>query len=254
MKNEAENTLKVIHLLEKRSNIISDQNTKIKISLDRGDFKKLKIEDGDLEKIFTTLEKSKQIKITSNILFDFNKSYKQLYASVRKKLFGNKVNISLSSYNNARLLIAVGKEFKKLKKEGEIVIIINDLKKLEGYKNKINQIDDTIVHQIFFKNNREILLDNKIKLSKPNLGSENDNFFDIIYANSNKKLNILDIEAKIGKLNKRPINILTDLGFTGEIKKLFFPSVSARAIMFINPITKNYLKNNNLKQLKFGKK
>lgn len=254
MKNVNENILKVIDLLEKRAKVASDKNTKIKIWLNSKDLHKFKIKDGDLEKIFLLLKQNGQIKILNDLIFDFNKLTKKISKSVIEKLFGRKEKKDWSNYDKALFAVRFDKEFKKMKKDGEIKIILTNLDKLNDYRKRIEEINNTVAHYLEFKKNREIILDGKKKLSKPDFDSENDNFFNFIYNNPNKKINIPEIEASIGALRKRPINILADLGFTGDIKKMFFPAVSNKAIEFINPITEKYLKDNRLKKLKLNKK
>jgi len=90
---------------------------------------------------------------------------------------------------------------------------------------------------------RQVLINNTFTLSTTNFNSENNNFIDYVISNPNKKLTKTDIEKGIGqqKLKKSLHQITSDLGFRGEIKKLFF-DVSKTAIYFRNNISENELK------------
>jgi len=252
MRNESKKIIEVVNLIRKRAKYFSG-DTNLKIGLKIKDLDKLKIKNEDLKAIFLMLEKNGQIKILNDLIFDFNGLIKKISQSVSKELFGKKGKKHLSSYDAARLSLRIDKEYKRIKENGEIQISLVSLDELNDFKKKLEIMEDVVIHRIEFKNNRKIILDGKIKLSKPDFYSENDNFFNFVYNNSNRKINISEIEAVVGKLKKRPVNILADLGFKGDTKKMFFPAVSAEAIMFINPITKKYLKDNNLKKLKLDK-
>jgi len=86
--------------------------------------------------------------------------------------------------------------------------------------------------------NREVKI-NGFRLSRPNFNSENEVVFDYLFRNPNRKIEISEIEAAVGRpLSKRLREIVRDLGFRKELREIFFPDISKSAIRFVNPITK----------------
>ncbi len=83
---------------------------------------------------------------------------------------------------------------------------------------------------------RQVVLNNAFILSSPNFNGENHNFIEYITQHTDVRLQKSQIEtdAKI-KLKKSFHSILNDLGFTGEIKKIFFEA-SKVAVKFRNNI------------------
>jgi hypothetical protein len=84
---------------------------------------------------------------------------------------------------------------------------------------------------------RMVLLNNTFILSKPHFNSENDNFIGYVLENTEKTISKKQFEEipKI-KLKKSFYQILNDLGFRGEIRKVFFDA-SKSAIKFRNHVS-----------------
>lgn len=254
MRNEEEKIVQVINLISRKGHL-SCNDSDVPVGLKRAEFDKLNINYQDLERIFLLLKQNGQIDIVSDLAFDINAQARAISDKVIKGIFKGKKTV-WDDYNTALYRVRCDKEYTRIKKEGDLQIIITNLSKLDNYKSSLEQAQDNRpVHWIKFKNNREILLDGKVRLAKPNLNSENDNFFQFVYDHPNEKLSLTKIEEGVhGKLTKRIINIVCDLGFTGDIKKLFFPAVSDTAVTFMNPISKKYLKDNKLSKLTLDKK
>ena len=90
--------------------------------------------------------------------------------------------------------------------------------------------------------NRKLKI-NGIIISKPNFDSENDVFADYIFKHPNEKITARDFENhKKNKMHKKFDVIIRDLGFYGNLKKLFFPNISIKAVEFRNPISRNDMK------------
>lgn len=113
-----------------------------------------------------------------------------------------------------------------------------------------------ILYQITYSTyTREIKLNN-ILIHKPDFDRENDRCFDFISKNANRKLTKQEIEEANGEpLKKELKHIVRDLGFTGDLVKVFFSGLSNEKIMFTNPITKQFafkhdLPNLNLQNLR----
>jgi hypothetical protein len=112
-------------------------------------------------------------------------------------------------------------------------------------------LHDAIYRITYSEHTRQIKL-NEILLSKPDFSSENELFFAFIFANSGRPVTKSEIESVVGEpLKKRIVDIVRDLGFKDEIKKVFFPVVKLDAVMFINPITRKYAVENDLPIINF---
>lgn len=104
----------------------------------------------------------------------------------------------------------------------------------------------------YSENTREIRLNN-ILIAKPDFNSENEIFFTFLYKNPNKRFSKEEIEQTQGKdfkFHKRLQQIVNDLGFKGNVRDLFFVGISEKGVMFRNPVTKETLKDLNIKWLK----
>ena len=81
----------------------------------------------------------------------------------------------------------------------------------------------------------EIIINDHYELHKPHFKSINDLVFGFLYKNSNKTFTKKEIEDSIGRSMGKSFNtILNELGFKGELRRLFFPNVSKIAIEFKN--------------------
>ncbi len=115
------------------------------------------------------------------------------------------------------------------------------------------------VYSISFLYNGVVLINN-IKLTKTQFDKENFRFLEYVVKRPGKKITLQEIEKGVSgknenfKFKKEIKNIIQNLGFTGDIKKLFFPNISNRAVEFRNPIYKKDLDDNNIKYLEFGSK
>lgn len=112
---------------------------------------------------------------------------------------------------------------------------------------------DVLYRVTYSDHTREVKLNN-IVLTKTDFDSENDNCFSYIYANPNRPIGLEELgEALKDKIKKRLAHIVRDLGFTKELKDIFFPVVTKTNVTFINPITKQYAYKHNLPPINFKK-
>ncbi|MFA5000486.1 MAG: hypothetical protein WC545_03955 [Patescibacteria group bacterium] len=136
--------------------------------------------------------------------------------------------------------------YKALKPIGQAV----EVKLLDGFKkyvedNKLNDYlifneSNAILHATY--ENRKLKV-NEIIIAKPRFDSENDYFAMFIVNNPNKKITSGEFaKYKNSKMVKKFDQIINDLGFKGNIKKLFFPNISLKATEFRNPITRDDMK------------
>lgn len=121
--------------------------------------------------------------------------------------------------------------------------IINQKKFPETEAQKQNLLVDGKSNTRYFitLQNRMVLLNNTFILSKPNFNSENDNFMGYVLDNTEKIISKKDFKEipKI-ELKKSFYQILNDLGFRGEIRKVFFDA-SKSAIKFRNNVPESEL-------------
>jgi predicted transcriptional regulator len=88
----------------------------------------------------------------------------------------------------------------------------------------------------------EIVINNKYQLRKPQYGRTNDLVFCYLVQNANRSVSKEEVEKAIGKSTGKPFNtILNELGFVGELRRLFFPNVSKSAIECRNNLTQQDL-------------
>lgn len=105
------------------------------------------------------------------------------------------------------------------------------------------------IYEITFKDG--VILLNNIYLSKPQYGSVNYDFFDLIYKSPNQRHNVQELIAKMNqKLDKTIHQILNDLGFKNDLKVFFFPKASTSFVEFNNPVTAEQMKARELGFLK----
>ncbi len=112
---------------------------------------------------------------------------------------------------------------------------------------------DTLYKITYSEHLREIKLNN-IVLANLQSDSKNVNFFEYVFSNPNIPLAVSDIEeATAMPLASNIQDILRDLGFKGNIRKVFFPIATKAKVMFMNPISKQYAIKNDLPIIKLLK-
>jgi len=112
---------------------------------------------------------------------------------------------------------------------------------------KLNATDEITFSIKRFKD-RQILLNNKYLLSTPNFCGENDNFFEMLYDAPDQLFIKQEMRAEMQKLKKTFHQILNQLGFKGELRKIFFPIVNKDQVMF-----RNYLTDKDMKDILYDK-
>lgn len=122
--------------------------------------------------------------------------------------------------------------------------IINNLRRLILYlltPDETRNKESKVVYRITYTQNREILLNEALRLARPDFDSENEVVFDYLYKNPNKKILKGQIEKETRrKITKSLHKIVENLGFKGDLKQAFF-QVSKTSIYFRNPITEDDL-------------
>lgn len=129
---------------------------------------------------------------------------------------------------------------------GPFFVEIEILNKFKQYINDNNLIKsqkdgDEIILRFVYEN-RKVKVNN-IVIANPHFDSENDYFALFISSHPGGKITRSEFEKfKKSKMNKKFDQIITDLGFRGNIKKLFFPNISIKAVEFKSLITRNDMK------------
>ena len=119
-------------------------------------------------------------------------------------------------------------------------------------KDKVQISPSEIIYEITYSEGREILINGQFILGKPDFERENDLVFDYLINNPNKIITKEEIEKAIGSsLTKSLHKIVENLGFRGEIKKVFI-DVSKVSIRFRNPITRSTLDNLGINKIKLN--
>lgn len=150
------------------------------------------------------------------------------------------------------ITVEVGQEFDKwIKTRKRIDFAMNNLlRDTVNEKPTKNKKNNYFIYQIKYGADQKIILNNLFELSKPNFDSENANVFELLYNNPNKKYTVKEIETSLGEnLTKNLSKIIENLGFTRDLKKVFF-QVSKTSVIFYNPISKKRLDSLDMKNIK----
>ena len=111
-------------------------------------------------------------------------------------------------------------------------------------KNNVNSLsvpinpdnNDNIKFMVIFNENREIIIGG-YPIKKFNFLSEREQVFAYVYNHPNEDLKREKIEKDLNISIKGTLpNIIKDAGFSDELKKIFFPSISNAGLRFRNPI------------------
>ncbi len=97
------------------------------------------------------------------------------------------------------------------------------------------------VYTITYTFGSDIILNDRYLISKLNYSSPNDLFFEYVFQHPKEKLTRSHLEALQGRLDRPISKFVYDIGFKGELKKLFFPKVSNNSLFFNNPVTREDL-------------
>ena len=188
------------------------------------------------EVIFVMHFLTKEIEIIGNI--DFAKREVEAGIHTQRKIPYAELKII-----DERLKQIITAEVLKQNKESVVSLSYNQGKYITN---------DKVKYQLTYDSTEGILRLNEIKIAKTQYSSENDMFLRFFVAeNHNGECEIASLLKFMGKdkLTKRPTQILGDVSITGNIKEVFFPNASIRAIEFRNPITYEYAKEHKLPEI-----
>jgi hypothetical protein len=143
--------------------------------------------------------------------------------------------------------------YKKLKKPIKNYEDIDKNEEIGKYNLSEKNLKE-IVYRITYTFDRRILLNKDILISHPNLLSENDLVFKYVYDNPNRQILRDEIEKEIKmKLLKNIPKIIDNLGFTRDLRRVFFSNSNEKQFYFRNPITREDLDNLGIDRIRFRK-
>jgi hypothetical protein len=138
----------------------------------------------------------------------------------------------------------------------EDIILRLEEKKNLVVRQEIAEIEyqtDVLYKITYSEHTREIKINNVV-LARLQSDSKNVNFFEYVYSHQNQQIAITAIEEHTAyKLADNVHDMLRDLGFKGNIRKIFFPIATKTKVMFVNPITKEYAIKNDLPVIELPK-
>jgi len=160
--------------------------------------------------------------------------------------------LNINEFNNFKNEIAKIYEEKRKQQKQQAPAPEKPQKDAAILQGPLKNPQNEIIYEIKYTPAGEIILNNFL-LSKVNFNSENDNVFDYIFRNPNRKINIEELKkAAGGNLTKTLHKIVENLGFRGELKKAFL-SISKNDIFFRNPLTQKDLDDLGISRLKLPK-
>lgn len=208
--------IKIISIILKFHEITGDDE----LSINRSEFSDLS--DAEINTTILTLQKNKLIEIIDN-------------RAVKNDM--NSVIHKASNPFGLQLGIKILDGFKKYTESPD-------------FKNLLKDNRDSVILELSYS--RRKLKVNKITIANPDFDRENDHFATLIMDRPNSKITINSFEKYKGSKSKKKFEqIVTDLGFKGNIKKLFFPNIS-KSIEFRNPITMDAIKKAGLNDIKLS--
>jgi hypothetical protein len=143
--------------------------------------------------------------------------------------FGNDISVYVGFFESE---IQVLNDILTMLEERRGTVVRQEVAKVER--------DASVLYEITYVG-REIKI-NDIYLSKPDFMSENEQFFSYIFERPWQPIKIEAILAdlKLPKFKKSVSQMLSDLRFTGDVRKIFCPDASSKGIEFRNSITRGY--------------
>lgn len=111
---------------------------------------------------------------------------------------------------------------------------------------------DEIVLKATYTETREVRINDEIVIASPNFASQNDQICLFLFKNPNRICTKEEIEKFVGeRLKKDLFSTLNRLGFIGDLKKAFFSSVTKDRLYFRNPVTRAFLRESRLDEVRF---
>ncbi len=211
------------------------------------------IGEEDVVKIMEKIEKEEAIriirkpeKITMCVL---NLGEQPKYnISISKEIVSEK---SYLDYYEVEKSVKFNEYYKEIKDKISFLKDKSPPSNTDNFKNSVGDI----IYEITYNENREIILNGTFLLAQPNCDEENDLVFRHLINNPNKPIKKHEIEKEIGrKLIKKIPKIINNLGFSGDLRKVFFGSSNQYQFYFRNPIRKEDLDNLGIDRIRIKRK
>ncbi len=193
-------------------------------------------------------------KVILTILKFYQISGNEILAIKRVEFSGlsdSEINASLYNFEKNKLIEIIDNRavrndvYSVMHKASNLYDCSIEIKILDGFKKYITdhnlssyleEKEKTTILKISYDNHK--LKINEIVIAKPHFESENDYFATYITNNPGGKLTSLEFtKFKRDKMIKKFDQIINDLGFKKNMKKLFFPNISIKAVEFKNQVT-----------------
>lgn len=107
------------------------------------------------------------------------------------------------------------------------------------------------VYRISYSSITRNIVVNNFLLKRPDFDSENERFFTYVFSNPNKLITVKELNENYIELKKTTHKIIENLGFTGDLKKIFF-DVSKTSVKFRNPVTQAVLDDLGIKHIELN--
>jgi hypothetical protein len=117
-------------------------------------------------------------------------------------------------------------------------------------------LENRIMYQIKYNpRDRRIILNGKYLIKRPDFNTLNSELFEYAYNHVNDEVLKSNFEADSGitfSKTKRISNVVYELGFSGQLRELFFPSIAKRSFLFRNYISEAELNESGIDQKDLG--
>ena len=109
------------------------------------------------------------------------------------------------------------------------------------------EYDTDIVYHLDYNPTRRLVIFNEIEWHTLNMGSANHKFFEYVWAHAGQVVTVSELREKAGIKDKKISTILADMGFIGNIKKIFFPQANDKeSVQLLQIIRKQDIYRGNL--------
>lgn len=98
------------------------------------------------------------------------------------------------------------------------------------------EYDADIVYHLDYNPTRRLVILNDIEWHTLSMGSANHRFFEYVWSHAGQVVTISELREKAGIKDKKISTILADMGFIGNMKKIFFPQANDKESVQLLPI------------------
>ena len=144
--------------------------------------------------------------------------------------------ISIGSYPEKLSGLVLAHKY-KLEKLEQIIVQLEEKLALSIRKEIAErEYDADIVYHLDYNPTRRLVILNDIEWHTLSMGSANHKFFEYVWAHAGQVVPVSELREKAGITDKKISTILTDMGFIGNMKKIFFPQANDKESVQLLPI------------------